>query len=841
MSPETLLTWAELGAALADPATLWLLHDPRPLWLIPALALLALGLPADRALAARGRNLAALSLRLLVLSLLLLAVAQPRIERRVPDLAVVIAEDRSASMSPARLDDARALAARIRAALPEGVPVVEVFDAPEGATDLTALLQRAVAAAPSARTRRVLLLTDGADRRGGPEGDAAARAAALAGAQGVQLYPVPPGLPAPNGAVVGLSLPDGLRRGASAEAQVVLSLTEPAQGVLTLTVAGAERARRAVDLPAGEHRLTLPFTAPSPGLHPVEAKLSLVGDAWPQDDARGGWQRVVGEPEVVLWGDGAEALAPKLVSGGLKARVSAELPAALPEGSTLFILSPALDRWPAEQHAQVADLARLGGVDLVLSGGRRGLALDEPHMEPLARALPVILPERRRREPPPLAVVYLIDRSDSMARSQKLELAISAVRSSVDMLPPEARVGVLSFSDAPVWTVPLTRAKNAAAVKEAVSALTVSGGTQIYPALEEAFTALSTTDATLKHIILLTDGVGLTRYDQHLSLMSRIQGSTVTVSTIALSPEAARKELEIVATYGKGRAWYAERAQDVPQIFLDETLNVLRRNLTEADDRARPVPGSALAGTVNWAAAPLLAGWNESKARTTAELGLSLGALNRPLLTSWRYGLGSATVFSSELGGGWGAGWLTWPSLDRWLVELVRAVRRRPPDTTITLSLRADAAAAQLTVLTTDRLGSPREGVKAEALVTGAQGATRLLLTEEAPGRYVASAPWDGALWVEARIDGVEGTPASVARGQVAPPPPLELDGPLSNPALLDELAAASGGEVLPDPTRFATAGVRERVERRGAWPWLVLAALLALLVELGVRRVRVG
>jgi hypothetical protein len=292
MSPETLLTWAELRAALADPQTLWLIDDARPLWLIPALALLALGLPADRALAARGRNLAAFLLRLLSLALLLFALAQPRIERRVPDLAVVIAEDRSASMSPARLDDARALAARIRAGLPEGVPVVEVFDAPAEATDLTALLQRAVAAAPSARTRRVLLLTDGADRHGGPEGDAAARAAALAGASGVQLYPVPPGLPAPNGAVTGLALPDGLRGGTSAQAQVTLHLTEPAQGTLTLTVAGTERARRAVDLPAGDHTLTIPTTAPSPGLHPVEARLSfpeeltsLEGEALYDDEA----------------------------------------------------------------------------------------------------------------------------------------------------------------------------------------------------------------------------------------------------------------------------------------------------------------------------------------------------------------------------------------------------------------------------------------------------------------------------------------------------------------------------------------------------------------------------
>jgi hypothetical protein len=84
----------------------------------------------------------------------------------------------------------------------------------------------------------------------------------------------------------------------------------------------------------------------------------------------------------------------------------------------------------------------------------------------------------------------------------------------------------------------------------------------------------------------------------------------------------------------------------------------------------------------------------------------------------------------------------------------------------------------------------------------------------------------------------VDTSGASVAPGQVAPPPPLELDGPLSNPAPLAEIAAASGGEVLPDALRVASAGVRERVERRGVWPWLVLAALV---LELGVRRVRVG
>ncbi len=458
-------------------------------------------------------------------------------------------------------------------------------------------------------------------------------------------------------------------------------------------------------------------------------------------------------------------------------------------------------------------------------------------MVPLDRTLPVVFPDKKKRQPPPLAVAYVIDRSDSMARSQKLDLAIAAVAQSVEMLTPDARLGVLTFSDRFEWTVPMTRARNKDAILEALDSIRVSGGTSVYPALREAYEALLATDALVRHVILLTDGRGTTRYDQHLQLMDAIHGSPVSVSTVALSAEAARDELERVAARGKGRAYYTESFDDLPSIFVDETMTLLRKNAVEQDDTVRAVTGSPLVGTQDWTSVPLLGGHNEARPKPTADLGLVMGDRSRPLLASWRYGLGSATVFTSELGGGWGGRWLEWGGYGPWLVELVEAMRRRPPPDELSLDLRGDEAGVSAVLTVLDVLGAPREGLDLELEVRGTEGLRSLPLLEEVPGRYTTRIAWDGALLVSATVPAGRGTPAGVVREQVAPPPPRELAGRLMDLDLLERVARASGGELLPDPQRLLVEGVRDREEHREHWPWLTLAGLVLLVVEIGLRR----
>ncbi|MCB9759628.1 MAG: VWA domain-containing protein [Alphaproteobacteria bacterium] len=839
----------EVPAALfnGDPI---LFRQPELLWLLLVPPLLVLLLPGRASIPDRLRNMVTLLGRIVTLSALIVAVAQPFVQRRPPDLSLVVAADLSASMTPERLADVMALADQYRAAAPGGVEIRTVglgasaaLDglpepaAPQAGTDVAALIELALAAAPPARSRRVLLLSDGADTEGALGVERAVAVAAAAAGAGARVYPVPPAVPQINRGFTDLSLPLGVRAGKPAEAVVTLHSSGPAEVAVALMLEEQPLATVSAQLRAGTQEVTLPFTAPRAGTHRVEVRVAE--DAWPQDDRRGGWMVTTGEGPVVLHGEHAAPLAEQLRRRGLSARVAEAWPSSLPEGAAFVVLGPEMDDWPESRPRWLQNWVRDDGGDLILAGGPKGLGVEAPWMTALNRTLPVVFPDRREREPPPLAVVYVLDRSDSMARERKLELAIAAIDASVAMLPPEARLGVLAFADDFRWVVPMTRARNPDAVSAAMRRLSVAGGTRIYPALGEAFEALAATDAVLKHVILLTDGTGVTRYNQNLSLLEKIGKSKVTVSTVALSAEANTKELQKVAELGHGRAYYTETLSDIPRIFVDETMMLLRKNAIEQDETVRPIPGSALAGAVDWTTAPTLAGHNEARAKTTAELGLVMGDRSRPLLASWRYGLGSATVFTSQLGGGWGARWMEWGPHAEWLEALIKAVRRRPPSDELELRLDAQDSGLSVTLLALDAMGSPREELAPTLKVRGDSSEQTYTLVEEAPGRYVGRAPWDGPLLVTATVEAGEGTPAGVVQGQAAPPVPRELSGELMDLNALEDIAAAGQGSVLPEPAALFREGVRTRIDELDAWPWFVWLALASLVLDVAARRLR--
>lgn len=834
MSPEVFAKLADLSTG--DPI---LFAEPRWLWLSLVCPFVAIWLPRELARGARLRNLVTAILRALAVLLIVVALARPQVQREIPDLSVVVAVDGSASMSAARRADALAFAQRYLDALPAEVPVVRV-EGPPGTSgqgsSLATLLDRAAASARPARSQRVLLLSDGAETETTPAGSPAIRSAARLGAQGIQVYPVPPASDERNSSIASLELPLEAPAGQPARAKVEVRGWGAGRVELRLgerTLGGAD-----FSLETGATTVEIGFQAPPAGDHRVEARL-VDADAWPEDDLRGGWMTSVGEGPVLLYGEGASVLAPRLAARGLPARAVESLPDSPPPGAALVLLAPDMERWPQSFPKALAAWVRDEGGDLVLAGGPKGLGADEAWMDPLERSLPLIFPKRRKREPPPLAVAYVVDRSDSMARENKLALAMSAVEASVRMLPPEARVGVLTFSDDFAWAVPMTRARNPDAIAAAVNNITVSGGTRIYPALDEAFEALSATDAILRHIILLTDGAGVTRLEQHVELMGKIRSSNVTISTVALSREAQVAELARVAEMGRGRAWVVVDSADLPRIFVDETMTLLRKNTREGEQRVRAIPGSALAAGVDWSGVPPLGGYAEARARPTADLGLVVGEATRPLLASWRYGLGSATVFASQLGAGWGAAWLEWEPHDRWLAELIRAVRKRPPSRELRLVGTSRESGLELDLQALDALGNPREGLKPRALVKGAGEPRELLLAEAAPGHYRATVAWDGALLATVFVEAGDGSPAGAARVQAAPPIPRELEGPMYDPLTLAAVASASGGAVLPEARVFAAEGVRTRQELRSLWPFPLWAGLGMALLDLTVRRLR--
>src|SRR5215471_18216284 len=102
----------------------------------------------------------------------------------------------------------------------------------------------------------------------------------------------------------------------------------------------------------------------------------------------------------------------------------------------------------------------------------------------LERTLPAKLAPPR--SPEGTTVILIIDKSSSM-EGRKIELARLASVGVVDNLRPVDQVGVLIFDNSFQWAVPVRKAEDRTLIKRLIAGITPDGGTQIAPALSEAY------------------------------------------------------------------------------------------------------------------------------------------------------------------------------------------------------------------------------------------------------------------------------------------------------------------------------------------------------------------
>ena len=135
---------------------------------------------------------------------------------------------------------------------------------------------------------------------------------------------------------------------------------------------------------------------------------------------------------------------------------------------------------------------------------------DQPE-DPLARLFPPNWSPPR--SPQGTAVVLIIDKSSSM-EGKKIELARAAAEGVVDNLKPDDHVGVLIFDNSFMWDVPIRTADNKTLIKREISGIMPDGGTQIAPALTEAYQRILQVNSALQ-AHRAADGRHLGRRRQH--------------------------------------------------------------------------------------------------------------------------------------------------------------------------------------------------------------------------------------------------------------------------------------------------------------------------------------
>ena len=199
------------------------------------------------------------------------------------------------------------------------------------------------------------------------------------------------------------------------------------------------------------------------------------------------------------------------------------------------------------------DLARtyvrdLGG-GLIMLGGDQSFGLGGYYKTAMEEILPVRSDFEKEKEKPSLAMVLVIDKSGSMG-GEKIELAKEAAKSAIELLGANDKIGVIAFEGDVFWVSEVHPCSDKGFVLDRVSTIEAGGGTDMYPAMVEAFEALQQTTAKLKHVILLTDGQSAPGDFEGVS--QSMIAAKITISCVGVGEGADGQLLEEIARIANG-------------------------------------------------------------------------------------------------------------------------------------------------------------------------------------------------------------------------------------------------------------------------------------------------
>ncbi len=734
-------------------------------------------------------------------------------------------------------------------------------------TNLAEAVRLGTALLPGNIANRLVLVSDGNQNV-----DEVRTAARLAAARGIKIDVLPMQVQlGPEVSVAGLQVPNSLRKGEEFELKIAVDSNYAGPASLQILQDGQMVSEKPVDLKSGANLFTEIVSAKTEGPVNYSARVVAPQDTIQQNNQTQVYGVVKNSPRVLLvegHPDQKEAanLSAALIETGIETLTVP--PDKLPDNKELtrfdsvILVNVPGSSLKTEEMKMLQSFVKDQGKGLITVGGEESYGVGGWFRTPLEEMLPLELQLPSKLEVPSVAMVLVVDRSGSMAASytkpgspgpikSKLEIAKDAAYLAVTQLSSTDQVGVVVFDTLGRWQIPLGVVGDPSRLGPQIGRIALGGGTNIYSGLAPAVEGLKDVTAKNKHIILLTDGQDRDRGDYN-TVMEEAVKANITVSTVGLGDDVNSSFLQGLATRGNGRYTLVDDANNLPKIFAKEARLAARSYIIEenfAPTISDPSPMvKRITGT------PELKGYVATKAKRNATVAL-VTRRNEPLLAHWQYGLGRVAAWTSDAKGRWASNWLTWPDFPRFWSQVVRWTVAE--NSSEGLQVQTAPSGNQIKV-SADALGSDSSylnGLEVKAKVsTGPNSpAEEVVLRQTAPGHYegyftpkqtssylvqVESSGQPGQKLTGAIAGTVEAQKLSQTVGASANYSP-EYKQLGTNNLLLRDIAAMTGGRVLTGPEEvFADTGQRSP-QHHPIWPWLLLAALLLLPLDIAARTVR--
>ena len=717
------------------------------------------------------------------------------------------------------------------------------LDVDEDAGDTTNIAQAIETAwgiFPANANKRIILITDGVET----QGDAVHTA--LRGKDfGIQIDTVPI-YPSDDPEVMleRIDAPAQVKQGAPFNVEVLIHSNHEDVAEIRLFKNKFEVAKQEVRLAEGENRVVFTETVMESGTLTYDAICRTTKDTRYDNNRALGIVAVTGQPKVLLIDENesqtrylARALEDAKIRVDVRNGLGVPNELADLQNYELVIFSdvPA-NRLTQNQMELIRTYVQDLGGGFMMLGSENSFGLGGYYKTPIEEILPVRTDTEKKKETPSLAMVLVIDKSGSMG-GIKIELAKQASRAAVELLGRRDKIGVVAFDSSPFWISEMHDAADKQYLSDQIGSITAGGGTNLHPALEQAYFALTETTAKLKHVIVLSDGQS--QDGDWYGIASAMRADRITISTVGIGSGADMNLLGNLANWGGGREYFTQDPYNIPQIFAKETVTASKSAIIDEPFIPQYVKPTQVLIGIDLELAPFLLGYVATQPRPTAEIFL-VSDRGDPLLASWQYGLGKSVAFTSDAKARWASDWLEWPGYGKFWTQLVRDTMRKATLSNFQAEISQEKGIAHLAIDALDDAGDFLNELDNEiSLIAPDLNKKELTVTQTAPGRYELDFPTQDVgpyfLNIMQRQAGeivntqVTGTVVSY---------PQEYLVHNANDSLLTQLAAVSGGKFNASPADAFRSPEEPVVLRIHLWRPFLITALFLLLIDIALRRI---
>lgn len=525
------------------------------------------------------------------------------------------------------------------------------------------------------------------------------------------------------------------------------------------------------------------------------------------------------------------------------------------------------------------------GCGLVMIGGAESFGAGGWSNTELEKAMPVDF-QIRNKKVEAVGALVLIMHASEMQEGNYWQKVVAA--EAIKMLGPMDYCGVVHWMDnlgqeTWLWKNPLGLDRvgiNKKSMLARVQRMRPGDMPTFEPSMRLALTGFRQVNASIKHMIIISDGDPSPPSN---TILNQYAASGIKISTVAVGTHGppASTPMERIAKATGGEFYYVTSAKALPKIYQREARRVARPLIFEPEGGTKVIASglAAVSGIMQGIPADALPPINGYVMTTVKKNSLVEqiliadkppdGGENSTILATWRFGLGRATVMTTDAGEKWTSDWVDTPYYDKFFAQMIRQ-SMRPIDESVNFSLATDYkdGRVKVVVLALDENDQLMNNLEMPGNVIGPDlKGQPLNVRQVSPGRYVGEFPASQSgsyLFTLMPQDGgnrllpasAQTTYGRLSAG-VNVPYSSEYNDRQANRSLLETLArfqpvGGAPGRVLDgDLTPAGIDGLLQvntfrrdlpqAVSRQDVWNIFVVIAACLFLADIFVRRVAIG